>query len=114
MLSLKPFFGYGLNNFIVQYKSFTPLIKDMYVYQPVHNLYLLILIETGLTGLFIFLVALSAVFYKSLKVSPPVVFSLIQIILLGFFDHYFFTLQQTQLLLTLFASLALLPKSKVN
>lgn len=58
--------------------------------QPVHNIFLLIISETGFIGLLVFLKILLK---KHLLV--------LLILLLGSFDHYFLTVQQGQLLLTL-------------
>lgn len=62
-------------------------------FQPIHNIYLLVLSETGLLGfgLFLFLI------FKSLKKSKLI----LPILFIGLFDHYFLTLQQGQLLFAL-------------
>ncbi len=65
--------------------------------QPVHNIFLLTLSETGIFGL-LFLVSL---FHKSLKFSPLI---LTFIIITGVFDHYWLTLQQNLLLLSLISA----------
>ena len=73
--------GTGLNTFPV----FNRLL------QPVHNIFLLVLTESGLIGLIIFL----GVVYKALQKKWALF--LIPILVIGFFDHYFLTLQQNLL-----------------
>ncbi len=95
-----PLLGVGLNNFI----NNLPFLNLL---QPVHNAYLLILAETGLFG-FSFFGWLLVSAWQKLKNHPSflkVIFC--QIVILLFFDHYFYTLQQGQLLFTLFLSLML-------
>ncbi|MCJ7740514.1 O-antigen ligase family protein [Candidatus Microgenomates bacterium] len=111
MLAQKPIFGWGLNNFIVQAKNYSFGLSDLYIFQPVHNLYLLVVTETGLTGFLFFTVLLTTTFFKSMQKNFIVTVSLTAIILLGCFDHYFFTLQQAQLFLTVIISIAFLPQN---
>lgn len=61
------------------------------LHQPIHNIYLLLLAETGIVGLGLFLVV----------VAKRLSWLLVPILFLGFFDHYWLTLQQTQLLLAI-------------
>jgi len=111
MFGQKPVFGWGLNNFIVQAKNYSFGLSDLYIFQPVHNLYLLVMTETGLIGFIFFIVFLTASFFKGAQKNFIITVSLMTIILLGCFDHYFFTLQQGQLLLTIFISIAFLPQN---
>jgi O-antigen ligase len=110
MFTKAPIFGIGINNFfnnlnISNIKSLTLLI------QPVHNIFLLVLSETGLIGLGFFLY----VFYKCFKQAyllktkeiKYLLLVLFTVIFLGFFDHYFLTLQQGQLMLSLALGTAL-------
>lgn len=98
-----PFLGVGLHNFFY-YLSPTSLWQNPYLLlQPVHNIYLLIAAETGLIGLGVFIYFL-VLTYKRIQKKKSIIhnscFILLSIVLiLGFFDHYFFTLQQGQLLL---------------
>jgi O-antigen ligase len=103
-----PLFGVGLNNSILQQRQFVPASSGLYIFQPVHNVYLLILTETGPVGLTLLLIFLTVIFFRSLQTAPILIFPLIQLYFLGFFDHYLFTLQQGLLLFTLFASLPFL------
>lgn len=107
MIEESPFIGVGLNNSIIHLRSFATKASGVYIFQPVHNIYLLALTETGLVGFFILLTLLVVIYHLGLKTSPIVILALTQLYLLGFFDHYLLTLQQGQLLFTLFASLVL-------
>ena len=84
IISNKFFFGSGLNTFVVQ----NPLL------QPVHNIFLLVFSELGIFGL----LGLSWLIFKGYKKFPA---AFIFILLTGFFDHYWLTLQQNMLLLAL-------------
>jgi O-antigen ligase len=94
MFKESPVFGKGLGNFLVELPAHLPS-RQIYFLQPVHNIYLLVLAETGLIGLAAFLWLL----WKRRSRW------IIVVLLLGFADHYFLTLQQGQLLLTILLSL---------
>lgn len=102
-------FGVGLNNFIIHLRSYIAPSSQAYIFQPVHNIYLLVLSETGLIGFTLFIFFLIYIFRRSL-IRPIIALVLIQLYILGIFDHYLITLQQGQLLFTLFASLALIKR----
>lgn len=99
MFKESPFIGVGPNNFIVNLSEVIK-VTSVSLLQPVHNIYLLILSEIGLFGLVVFLLLL----YFSLKninKNSPCSLSFVLILILGLFDHYFLTLQQGQLLLSI-------------
>lgn len=114
MVLAKPLFGVGLNNSIVQLRNFVSQADGLYVYQPIHNIYLLILTELGLTGFSLFLILMPVLYQKILSSHKIIITVLIQLGFLGMFDHYLLTLQQGQLLLTVFISLALIPRDELN
>ncbi len=96
MFFKSPVFGVGLGNFIPNLgKAFLSPGQ----LQPVHNIFLLILAETGIVGFaaFIFL------FKKVISNAKNIYFLMliISLIVLGSFDHYLLTLQQGQLLFVL-------------
>jgi hypothetical protein len=104
-----PVMGVGVNNYFDNLIIATSQQKD-YLLQPVHNIFLLIMSETGIIGLF----ALSVIFAKSIiesfknKQNKKYLLLLIfSMIFLGMFDHYLLTLQQGQLLLSLVFGIAL-------
>jgi hypothetical protein len=96
-----PLIGVGLGNFLVVLPDFLPS-RVIYFLQPVHNIYLLLLSEIGVIGG----IGVIGVIWKIRKrVVCPL--SLVSVFLLGLVDHYFLTLQQGQLLLTIIISLYL-------
>lgn len=111
MFIAHPFFGVGLGNFLHNLPSFLSLPTPILLIQPVHNIFLLILAETGLPGLLFFLWFVIKTIIQNQKqkikddsrerfsVSAKTI-SITMIILLGLLDHYFLTLQQGQLLIT--------------
>lgn len=102
----EPIFGIGQGNF-VWITSMAKVFAN-WVYQPVHNIYILILAETGILGLLAFLWFLFLNIKKAFKSLSDklVVYNLLLIVsvflIVSFFDHFFWTLQQGQLLLWLF------------
>ncbi len=111
MIASYPIFGVGLNNSIVHAISYAPK-WDLYYFQPVHNIYMLVFSETGLIGFFIFLISLIFIYRATLVQNKLILIPLTQMFILGLFDHYLFTLQQGMLLFTVFASLAFLRENK--
>ncbi|MBL7036816.1 O-antigen ligase family protein [Candidatus Microgenomates bacterium] len=87
-----PLFGVGLNNFIPKLVSTNIGFENSWQLQPVHNNFLLVLAETGVLGLFGVLAYLF---------SPYLTFFVLPILFTGTFDHYWLTLQQNMLLLTM-------------
>lgn len=95
--------GVGLGNFIPSIFSFyqklygviTP--ETIYWLQPVHNIVLLLAAEAGLVGLLVIYFYLHKALGKN-YLDSPLSFSFVAIILTGLNDHYWFTLQQSQLL----------------
>jgi len=98
-----PIFGVGINNFIPNLPS---IIRPFGLssLQPVHNIFILNLVETGITG---FLFSLTFLFATIKKINKKsfLIFPLFSIFFLGFFDHYFLTLQQGQIMFTLILGL---------
>lgn len=99
-----PVFGVGVNNFISE-ASDELLVGPSRFLQPVHNIFLLVLAETGLIGLLGLLVLIGFPIFRLLKLRTPNPRTLLLIwgviIFLGLFDHYFLTLPQGYRLLFL-------------
>ena len=94
-----PLTGVGLNNFTVNMEHYGYITATTRFLQPVHNIYLLILAETGLVALIGFLYLL----YKGseplyVNISKPITISLLTLLFIGLFDHYPLTIQQGLLL----------------
>jgi len=92
-----PIFGVGSGNFIAQLAKLNLIsIGEIRLLQPVHNVFLLILAENGLLGLFLFLFLLLAIAKKA--DSPIKIALFVSILIFATFDHFLWTLQQGRLL----------------
>lgn len=92
-----PIFGVGLGNYLVEQAKFTSKYY-LFFNQPVHNIFLLFIAETGLIiGGFILYRLISLLIEAHLKKEQWLV--ILVIIITGFFDHYWLTLQQNFLLM---------------
>ena len=104
MIKDKPLLGVGLNNFTVRMSEYGEVSGWTRFLQPVHNVYFLLAAEIGLIGLGLFLYLLFSSFkflassFRTSRFHQLLLISMIQIVLLCFVDHYFWTLQQTSLL----------------
>ena len=101
-----PLFGVGLNNFI-PYVSEQVVAGPSRFLQPVHNIFLLALSETGIVGL---VGLISLIGYPLYKRKFLIAWA--SLIFLGLFDHYFLTLPQGYRLLFLIWGLSLSIVSK--
>jgi len=90
----RPALGVGLNNFFTATKNV----------QPPHNIYLIVLAETGLFGVLIVFLLLSKLFNR--KLNNYLLLALVFVLLTGLFDHYWFTLQQNELILSVLLGLS--------
>ena len=113
-----PFFGIGLNNFIPAVAS-SLLTGPSRFLQPVHNIFLLALSETGIIGLLGLMCLIGMPVLSSLRKQGSInnsadwirhwrmtvlrltLLTWFLIIFLGLFDHYFLTLPQGYRLLFL-------------
>lgn len=93
-LALKnPLFGIGSNNFIVELaKLDLTSISQIRLLQPVHNVFLLILVENGLVGLLAFSLVLFAVAQNKLTKEKTGLF--VAILVFASIDHFLWTLEQ--------------------
>ncbi len=121
-----PIFGIGQGNFVWTISSLGLL--ENWVYQPVHNIYLLIAAETGILGLLAFLLFLfkviRSVSQQKLEAAGDkltvycLLFTVCCLLTIGFFDHFLWDLQQGQLMFWLFlgvlASHTLSPRSSTG
>lgn len=103
-----PLFGVGINNFTSLVDNFAPKSTDLRFTQPVHNVFALILSETGVFSYTLFVVFILLAIGK--QINPGlfnVLFvSLMQLLILFSVDHYFFTANQTLLMLWVVLGLA--------
>ena len=96
--------GVGMGNFVGWLMEKEPFLLQ-YAYQPVHNIYLLIYSETGILGLtafLLFIIFLIKDFISGTRLKKSydlsMLFFFCSILFIGFFDHFFFTLQQGRLI----------------
>lgn len=108
-----PLTGVGLNNFIVRLPEYGISPGTTWFLQPVHNIFLLVLAETGIIGFLFFLWFLFS-FLGKLEIGtgdPSGVWKLaipfLVILITGMADHYWLTLQQGQLLTAIVVGMAL-------
>lgn len=100
-----PLLGVGLGNFLVELPNVLPS-RNIYFLQPVHNIYLLILAETGVVGIAIFFSIVWFILKRSKKLCIMYHLAFVILLILGLLDHYPLTIQQGQLLLTVVVGIA--------
>lgn len=102
MIVIKPMFGVGLNNFIPTLVSPEIVHQATRWLQPAHNAVMLITAELGVVGLSIFVYIFLRFTNKYFKENKSVGILIITAMLtISLVDHYWVTLQQTQLLATM-------------
>jgi O-antigen ligase len=111
-----PIFGSGLNNFINQVSTSSLVSGPSRFLQPVHNIFLLTLSETGILGFVGFMLFIGYPLLKLWKkrdliFSKYLFFAWGILIFLGMFDHYFLTLPQGQRIFFLIWGLSMLEYS---
>lgn len=103
-----PLFGVGLNQFTASLSSLQPIDPTLRFFQPVHNIYLLLLSETGLIGFVILCIVFWKTFFKNYSlIANRYSLPIIMLMLIGLVDHYPLTLQTGQLLLAISLGLIL-------
>lgn len=110
MFTENPTTGVGLGNFLPSLPRFWKYEEDIRFLQPVHNIFLLILAESGILGILAFGFLLLTTFLQLLK-SDKIKANLLLpvwlvILIILVFDHYFWTLQQGQILFFLMLGLS--------
>ena len=91
-----PLTGVGLGNYVIAESRFPNPYPYVFI-EPVHNILLLFVAEAGLILTFLTGVILIP-FLKKLSQNETARYALTVIIITGFFDHYWLTLQQNMLL----------------
>ncbi len=100
MIARHPFIGIGKGNFVRHISDYTKLPLEAWQYQPVHNIYLAWAADSGIPALLIFLAlagfTLTKKNFPSHHDADVLKLKLIffAYLVIGFFDHYFYDLQQ--------------------
>ncbi|KKS64815.1 MAG: O-antigen ligase-related protein [Parcubacteria group bacterium GW2011_GWB1_42_6] len=108
MIKNRFFLGVGQSNFTILSRDYLTMLAP-WVFQPVHNIYLLIAAETGILGLASFLTFLFFIFKKAWEKIKSLaggeriylysfLFIAYNFLFIGLFDHFLWDLQQGQLL----------------
>jgi len=108
IIKTHPFFGTGLNNFLLELAQVQKTNNVTFYLQPTHNTFLLVAVQTGILGLIYFIGFLAKTFKKAFWKRDLINYRIIiflSILVLGSFDHYFLTVQQGQLLLSFIVGL---------
>lgn len=103
-----PLLGVGINNFLNNLSSYQKPLGDILFLQPVHNIFLLVLSETGIIVASVFIWFIYKTYKKIMaekRLKLLLFFLFSEILVLGMADHYFLTLQQGQLLFSLILGL---------
>lgn len=97
-------FGIGIGNFVNNFMRAMPGLPD-YLYQPAHNIFILIASETGTLGLFAFILFIAFLIEKSAKKvfsgnieNYALLCVACFMFLIAMYDHYFWTIQQGSLI----------------
>ena len=106
MIKEKPILGIGIGNFVhysenypVYAKAALKIIEGNtsqipnWIYQPVHNIYLLIASEMGILGLLVFLGIIGMTLLKNVKGNSVFWILMGCFLVISLADHYFWTLQ---------------------
>ncbi len=110
LINQSPLLGIGIGNFVWKIRGVFDLMVQWF-HQPVHNLYLLVAVETGIVGLIAFLFFLWRSFLAGARTKRFLIRGWLialggGVVLLGMTDHFFWTLQQGQLIFWLVWGLA--------
>jgi O-antigen ligase len=112
MIHDNPITGQGVGSTVLHMEQYSPVKLQPWEIQPIHNYYILTLAEIGIVG---FCLLIGFFIYLLIKIvkkttgrsSDPAVYMrrvfltslLLGILVLMMFDHYFYTIQSTQMLL---------------
>ncbi len=115
MISDRFLMGEGFNTFIVNIPRFNTGLQSPWLLQPVHNIYLLIFSELGVTGLIFFCCLIYLAIQKFLQRGQTLYLLIFSFILFtGLTDHYWITIQQNMVLISFFLGLSLSDNGKLG
>ncbi len=93
-----PLWGVGLGTYIIAQSTLSVLPRYMPLFQPVHNVFLLIVTEMGVGGLLLIYAIVREVRLAAFG-RLGLVTIIVTVLMTGMFDHYWITQSQTQMLL---------------
>lgn len=110
-------FGVGIGNFTGLMQDFTEEKMFPWLMQPVHNVFLLVLNESGWVAMIVFLLIIGRIFMKTLRINDfqnkmdkdlacILTGCTVSIVIISLFDHYFWTDYSGQILLVIYLGLA--------
>lgn len=113
IIKSNPIMGVGIGTSVLHMEQFSPTPLEPWEVQPIHNYYLLAAAEFGIAGALIlaylllnYLLKLFRKVRDSFSLYHLTLFSILaSYLVLMIFDHYFYTIEQTQLLLWLILGL---------
>jgi hypothetical protein len=115
MVKSAPLTGLGLGNFTKVLPDFGLPSGILLFIQPVHNIFALVAAESGLVSLLAVALLFGAALLRSISLKRFILtISLLQLLLLGMFDHYLYTLPQGLFILSLTLGLAFGEKRKLK
>lgn len=91
--------GVGWHQFTARMQTFSTLKLQTWQFQPVHNIYLLLLNELGLLGVFLF--RKMAIGFRTLRQNPWKLGLATSFAVIGLWDHYLLSLYQGWMLLAI-------------
>jgi O-antigen ligase len=103
IIAKHPLFGVGIGNYLLAQIDF-PIKYAYFFLQPVHNIFLLFLSESGII-LTVFVAYSLYGYFKPLFKNQTFQYMAFIVVTTGMFDHYWLTLQQNFLLLPLLFAL---------
>ncbi|OGC54713.1 hypothetical protein A2797_01435 [candidate division WWE3 bacterium RIFCSPHIGHO2_01_FULL_48_15] len=102
MFQTAPATGVGLGTFTANLPDFELPPGPTLFLQPVHNIFALVAAESGIFAFLAFLLLIASAFFETIKKKRWLLtISILQLVFLGFFDHYLYTLPQGLFLLSL-------------
>jgi len=115
MIKAYPWQGIGFGTSVLHMQQFSPVQLQPWEIQPIHNYYLLSAAELGIVGGLLFILLFgwhaSALLIKLLRSRDMFQLTLFAtfcgFLILMLFDHYFYTIEQTQFLLWLVLGLVM-------
>lgn len=101
-----PWLGVGLGKFTTAAESVLKNSDPRYI-EPVHNVYALVVGELGIVGVLIIVLLVVRGFYRLDTWAYPI---LVTILIIGFFDHYWWSITSARLAVALVIALSIRPK----